>query len=128
IIHGVPSKKEGELRDYLWKDRNKNIVYVVNSKKKEVKEVILNYKVIKTINRKTLVQIQLKTGRSYQFRVQFANQNLPLYVDQKYGQKFNKPGQQIALWAYKLSVKHPTKDEIISVTSTPNEGVWNDFL
>ena len=59
--------------------------------------------------------------------MQFANQNLPLYGDQKYGQKFNNPGQQIALWAYKLSVKHPTKDEIISVTSTPNEGVWNDF-
>lgn len=37
IIHGVPSKKEGELRDYLWKDRNKNIVYVVNSKKKKLK-------------------------------------------------------------------------------------------
>ena len=52
-------QKEGELRDYLWKDRNKNIVYVVNSKKK-AKEAILNYKVIKTINRKTLVQIQLK--------------------------------------------------------------------
>ena len=128
IIHGIPSKKEGELRDYLWKDRNKNIVYAVDAKKKDAKEAILNYKVIKTINNKTLVQIQLKTGRSHQIRVQFANQNLPLYGDQKYGQKFNKPGQQIALWASKLSVKHPTKDEIISVTSTPNKGIWNDFI
>ncbi|GGB94669.1 RluA family pseudouridine synthase [Staphylococcus nepalensis] len=128
VIHGVPSKNEGVLHDYLWKDRNKNIVYAVDSQKKDAKESILNYKVIKTINKKTLIQVQLKTGRSHQIRVQFANQNLPLYGDQKYGQNINKHGQQIALWASQLSVKHPTKHEMISVTSTPTGSIWKEFL
>ena len=128
VVHGTPAKKQGELKDYLWKDRNKNIVYVVDSRKKEAKQAILDYKMIRNAEKKSLVEVQLRTGRSHQIRVQFANQNLPLYGDQKYGQYINKPGQQIALWASHLSVKHPTKNEIISVESIPSEGIWSHYL
>lgn len=128
VVHGTPAKKQGELKDYLWKDRNKNIVYVVDSRRKEAKQAILDYKIIRNAEKKSLVEVQLRTGRSHQIRVQFANQNLPLYGDQKYGQHINKPGQQIALWASHLSVKHPTKYEIISVESIPSDGIWSHYL
>lgn len=128
IVHGTPSKKQGQLKDYLWKDRKKNIVYAVDAKKKEAKQAILDYKVIHSAKSKSLVEVKLQTGRSHQIRVQFANQNLPLYGDQKYGQHINKPGQQIALWASHLSVKHPTKDEMISVETIPNDGIWTTYL
>src|SRR5699024_7978418 len=71
VIHGVPSKNEGVHHQYLSKERNKNIVYAGHSHKKETKETRLNYKGIKTINKKTLIQTQIKTGRPHQTRVQF---------------------------------------------------------
>jgi len=41
--------------------------------------------------------VELHTGRSHQIRVQLSAVGCPLYGDQKYGQKLNRPGQQIAL-------------------------------
>src|SRR5699024_12866279 len=35
IIHDVPSKKKSKIRDYLCKDRKKNIKYVFKSKNNE---------------------------------------------------------------------------------------------
>lgn len=75
-----------------------------------------------------MLEVELKTGRSHQIRVQLANQGTPLYGDQKYGEHVNKHGQQIALWASSLSVKHPTKDEMITVESEPpKEYPWAEF-
>ncbi|MDN6612643.1 MAG: RNA pseudouridine synthase, partial [Staphylococcus equorum] len=66
VVHGAPAKKQGELKDYLWKDRNKNIVHVVDSRKKEAKQAILDYKMIHNAEKKSLVEVQLRTGRSHQ--------------------------------------------------------------
>lgn len=77
----------------------------------------------------SLLEIQLETGRSHQIRVQLANAGNVLYGDQKYGQHANKVGQQIALWSHILEVKHPTKDEIISVECPPPDKMpWNRFF
>lgn len=128
IIRGSLPKKQGELVDYLYKDRKKNIVSVVSSKNKEGKKAILEYKVLGKKDNLSMLEVELKTGRSHQIRVQLSNQGTPLYGDQKYGQHVNKHGQQIALWASSLSVKHPTKDEIITVESEPpKEYPWAEF-
>ena len=76
-----------------------------------------------------LLQVELATGRSHQIRVQLAHQGHPLYGDQKYGADVNQVGQQIALWAQRLSLIHPTTKEEISVTSQPpiNAAPWQQF-
>lgn len=128
VIHGRPKRKAGRLVDYLWKDRKKNIVKVADRKKNGAKEAILDYRVLDQDGKHSLAEVQLQTGRSHQIRVQMANQGTPLYGDQKYGRHMNKVGQQIALWACRLSVKHPTKDEIISVDCPPpSVHPWNKF-
>lgn len=128
IIRGSLPKKQGELVDYLYKDRKKNIVSVVSSKNKDGKKAILEYKVLSKKDNLSMLEVELKTGRSHQIRVQLSNQGTPLYGDQKYGQHVNKHGQQIALWASSLSVKHPTKDEMITVESEPpKEYPWAEF-
>ena len=45
IIRGTLPNKQGELVDYLYKDRKKNLVSVVSSKNKDGKKAILEYKV-----------------------------------------------------------------------------------
>lgn len=128
IIRGTLPNKQGKLVDYLYKDRKKNLVSVVSSKNKDGKKAILEYKVLSKKDNLSMLEVELKTGRSHQIRVQLANQGTPLYGDQKYGEHVNKHGQQIALWASSLSVKHPTKDEMITVESEPpKEYPWAEF-
>lgn len=127
VVRGVP-EKSGTLKDFLWKDRDKNKTEVVSANKKGAKEAILTYEVIGTVDDLSLVKINLITGRSHQIRVQFASRGYPLYGDQKYGSDVNKPGQQIALWAYKLTFPHPVRDEMVKTySSPPKEHPWSNW-
>ena len=131
IVRGHVSVPENTLTDYLLKNRKNNTVNVVDKNKKDAKKAVLHYKVIGNDkkNSLSLLEIELETGRSHQIRVQLANIGNVLYGDQKYGQSQNKVGQQIALWAHTLEVKHPTKDEIISVECLPPEKApWDRFF
>lgn len=115
----------GILKDYLVKNERINMSTVVSSDVKNAKEAILEYNVLSNFkynNRDyTLVNVDLKTGRHHQIRVQFANTGYPLYGDIKYGQKINKVGQNLALWSYYLSFNHPTKDEVLEFNFTPSD-------
>lgn len=119
VVHGKMKNYADTLEDYLYKDRNKNQSYVVDKKHKDSKKARLHYKTIAQSEGFTLLSIQLDTGRSHQIRVQLSNIGHPIYGDQKYGADVNKPGQQIALWSHRISVKHPTRDEIIKVSNSP---------
>ena len=102
VIHGDMNKKEDTLKDYLYKNKKTNMVSVVNKDHKEAKNAELSYKTLDRKDGFSLVEIDLKTGRPHQIRVQFASRKHPLYGDQRYGQNVNKVGQQIALWSHKL--------------------------
>lgn len=119
VVRGMPKQKNGRLEDYLLKDHRKNQVSVVSSGTKNAKKAVLDYRVVKSANGLSLLEVNLHTGRPHQIRVQLAQMGTPIYGDQKYGQHVNKPGQQIALWANRLGVKHPTKDDFITVDCPP---------
>lgn len=115
--------KEGTLKDKLFKDSKNNIVRV----DKNGKDSELSYKLVNTKDNLSLVDIDLKTGRSHQIRVQFSSRNNPLYGDQKYN-KGAKVGQQIALFAYSLSFYHPTTKELMTFKlPLPNRYPFNIF-
>ena len=65
----------------------------------------------------TLSEVTLETGRKHQIRVQHAAAGWPLWGDNRYGH--GRPGQQIALWAAVLGLKHPTREETLRFVSTP---------
>lgn len=131
VVRGRMQVPERTLTDHLLKDRKKNQVSVVKAGAKGAKKAILHYRVISRDEKNdlSLLEIELETGRSHQIRVQLANAGNVLFGDQKYGQGRNKAGQQIALWAHTLEVKHPTKDEMVSVECPPPDAhPWNLFL
>lgn len=74
----------------------------------------------------TLTRVHLETGRAHQIRVQHASRNLPLWGDNRYGH--GRPGQQIALWAWSLTLEHPTKKEPMTFTAPPpDSGIWRAY-
>ena len=128
VIHGIPEKKTNHLVDYLLKDCAVNIVAVVNKGVEGSKEAILDYEVLESRDGLSLVKIDLHTGRSHQIRVQLANTGCPIYGDQKYGAEKNKFGQQIALWAVGMNLKHPTlKHELDFKLFPAHIPPWNLF-
>ena len=124
VLDGIPKNKKDTLEDYLYKDTKTNTVTVSN--KDKGKYARLSYEVIKEIDNKALVKIDLDTGRSHQIRVQFSSRGLPLIFDQRYNPNTTKG--QIALWSYELSFPHPVTKEIIKINSLPpTTKPWKDF-
>lgn len=73
-----------------------------------------SYRLLRKVKDKTLVELQLFTGRTHQIRVHMAHIGCPLYNDNLYG----NPGPQSrhALHAYKLSFIHPVSDLSMEIT------------
>ncbi len=124
VTEGV-SKPSAHLENYLLKDSKTNMVKVTSADKGKL--AILDYKTLQQKDGLSLVEVNLKTGRSHQIRVQLSNAKIPLWGDQRYN-KSSKVGQQIALFAYKLSFPHPTTKKVMTFTAYPNPGKpWSTF-
>lgn len=122
VVMGNISEK-GNFIDKLLKNSYTNKVSV-NQSGKEAK---LTFKKLSSKDNMSLVKINLETGRSHQIRVQFSHHGYPLYGDQKYNPN-SKVGEQIALWASKLTFIHPiTKEEVSFESTFPKKFPWNIF-
>lgn len=128
VLNGTHLQGSGTFIDYLYKDKELNQVFVVDEGTPKAKKAILHYEVLEQVDNKTLVKIELETGRSHQIRVQFSSRGLPLWGDQKYGQQFSKVGQQLALFACSLSFPHVTKkDKRTYEALPPSVEPWSTF-
>lgn len=126
VVHGVPKQKRGKLEHYLLKDSRKNKVTAEAASHPQAKQAILDYEVLESKEGFSLLAVKLHTGRSHQIRVQLATNGHPIYGDQKYGERVNKPGQQIALWSNLLSFEHPVRKEPITIQNRPPvDYPWN---
>ena len=128
VLNGNMKKDNDTLKDYLYKNKKTNMVSVVNKNHKDAKDAELSYETIAKNEKFSMVQVDLKTGRPHQIRVQFSSRKHPLFGDQRYGQDVNKKGDQIALWSYKIEITHPTtKEKMEFICEPPNKYPWNLF-
>lgn len=128
VLNGNMKKDKDILKDFLYKNKKTNMVSVVNKNHKDAKDAELSYETISKNEKFSMVQVDLKTGRPHQIRVQFSSRKHPLFGDQRYGQHINKKGDQIALWSYKIEITHPTtKEKMEFICNPPNNYPWNLF-
>ena len=125
IVDGKFEEKLGTFEDYLLKNEKNNMSKVVKEGTKNAKYAKLDYEVL-TYNEEinlSVLKINLHTGRHHQIRVQLSSRNHSIYGDQKYGTRGR--GKQIALWAYSLTIVHPTTKEELTFRSIPDKiGSW----
>ena len=93
LVSGV-TKESDILKNYLKENKN-HYVYVSNNGVLAITE----YKKIKEINNNSLLDINIKTGKKNQIRVQLSNIGHPILGDKKYGTNNYK---RLCLHAYKL--------------------------
>ena len=116
VVDGKPEKDREILENYLYKDERNNMSRVVSKDKKNAKYAKLEYEVLyyHPLKKLSLVKVHLYTGRHHQIRVQLANSGHSIFGDNKYGKRGK--GKQIALWAYQLTIEHPsTKEKMLFV-------------
>ena len=102
LVHGIPPET-GDWQDLLWKDSQKNKVFVVKRERKGVKPARLEFTRL-TGSDPALVRVFLHTGRSHQIRVQFSSRGYPLVGDHKYGARDD--GTAPMLFSYSLTFPH----------------------
>lgn len=106
------------LQDWLWKDEKTNTVTVVPEGTTGAKSALLHFRRLAQAQGQSLVDIRPETGRPHQIRVQFAHAGIPLYADMRYNENA-KAGEQIRLWAYALTIAHPTLGEEMTFFAAP---------
>ncbi len=109
-LDGTP-KFEGAMKAYLYKDSKKSKSLISDTPLDGYKEIITEFNILSTIKEHSLVDINLKTGRTHQIRAHFAHIGTPVVNDNKYGKLVsNSPYKGYFLTAYKLAfnISEPT--------------------
>lgn len=115
-----------ELTHALYKDERTGMVTVVPESDPRGKIARLKTSPIARREGLTLTEIELFTGRAHQIRVQHRAIGLPIWGDARYGN--GQPGQQIALWAHRLTVIHPTqRTSVVIIAFPPGSYPWALF-
>ncbi len=97
------------IETYLKEDKFKNVYSDKNGKK-----AITEFKVLKTNNNISLLQINIKTGRKNQIRVHLSEINHPIVGDKKYGKKSHLT-DRLYLHANKLELIDPRNNKILKI-------------
>ena len=132
VVDGILSPEQGTYKDLLFWDSHRNKSFVIGPMgegvrlRRSVKEASLDYQLVKSTDRFSLVKVHLHTGRTHQIRVQFASRQMPLLGDRRYGSKYKDCS--IALWSYYLKFTHPiTKKEMAFTCPVPKDYPWSLF-
>lgn len=122
FVLGIPELPTGTLVNYLKKDTDKNFVRVYDTPTPESLRAELEYELVSSKNGKSLLKINLKTGRSHQIRSQLAHMGCPIVGDVKYGapeeleiQNFGVKHSTISLCATSITFKLATQDEFKTI-------------
>ncbi|MBT3418154.1 MAG: RluA family pseudouridine synthase [Flavobacteriales bacterium] len=124
VVDNSPPNTSGTLENYLQKNQKQNKSYI--TKNEGGKHAILDYKLLKKLDNFFHLEIQPKTGRHHQIRVQLAHIGSIIKGDLKYGAKRSNKDASIHLLAQKLEFIHPvTKENITIVAPAPRESIWD---
>ncbi|MBA3720836.1 MAG: RluA family pseudouridine synthase [Parachlamydiaceae bacterium] len=125
LVEGRPPKESGELENYMVHDDYH--AQIVSKSYPQAKIARLSYKTVKQFNDRTLLEINLETGRYHQIRLQLAEIGCPIIGDTKYGAKVLYTGSGIALHHGRLQFPHPVKQEIMTIEA-PLPADFNKLL
>lgn len=119
VVEGTLAEKESELVNWLKKEPENKRSVVGKENEKGTQECRLRYRVLRENSEKTLVEIELLTGRYHQIRTQFSALGNPIVGDEKYGSRQVAGKDQILLHAHRLSVRHPKTGEPMNFEAPP---------
>jgi 23S rRNA pseudouridine1911/1915/1917 synthase len=126
IVEGNVPNKKARLEHYLVRNPKQNKSYAHDHEVPNSKKAALSYAVIKVLDRYTLLEIELETGRHHQIRSQLSKIGCVIKGDLKYGAKRSNKDGSIHLHARSLEFIHPVKKEPVKIFAPVNnkDALW----
>ena len=126
IVENPPLKSEDRLEHYLIKNQQKNKSRAYLKPYEGALNSVLDYTVLKKLDRYTLLEVKPITGRHHQIRVQLSTIGSIIKGDLKYGAKRSNKDSSISLHAREINFIHPIKKEEITITApAPKDAIWD---
>jgi 23S rRNA pseudouridine1911/1915/1917 synthase len=92
--------------------KNSRIVQRPSPKSREAR---LSYRLLDSAAGRSLLEVELETGRRHQIRLQLAHIGFPVAGDCRYGAPAPLSARQIALFARQLTIAHPTRHDPLTL-------------
>ncbi len=132
VVHGRMPKQADTLHGYLRKDAANNTVTVSDTKRPGYKEIITKYRVVREAGDRSLLEVELVTGRTHQIRAHLAHIGHPLVGDGKYGinREDRAKGYKFqALYAYRLQFRSRDRSGVLGyldgkTVQLPPSEIW----
>jgi 23S rRNA pseudouridine1911/1915/1917 synthase len=113
LVHGIFTNKKGELINYLVHSSHR--AEISSKEDKIAKRAELFYEVLHEEKNKSLVSIELATGRYHQIRAQLSAFGHPIIGDEKYGSQEKR--EELFLHCSSLEFFHPISNKKIQFSS-----------
>lgn len=113
IVNGIIENDQGIIDLPIGREEDKSIRKEVDS---HGQSALSEYKVVKRLQDKTLVEVRIYTGRSHQIRVHMSHIGHPVLGDSLYGEKSALIDRQ-ALHSFYLKCIHPRTKKVMEFTA-----------
>jgi 23S rRNA pseudouridine1911/1915/1917 synthase len=118
IVEGHPEPPSGTWRDRMVWDSESLLQRRAQSTDGKVQEAICRYRVLERMEKASLIEVSLMTGKQHQIRYQTGSRGYPLVGEKKY--RFGKARvhdlnlSRQALHAHRLKFRHPVEGRMVS--------------
>lgn len=124
LVEGKVEKEQDRIVTWL-RESNTNLMYSARHKG-DGQKAITNYKVIKSNDNYSLLDINIETGRKNQIRVHCKEMNHSVVGDEKYGST-KDPLSRLGLHARKLELKDPRNDKVYCFVAHEPQSFYKVF-
>ncbi len=114
VTEGVPKVPQGIIDAPIAKEDAASIKRVIDP---AGKPSITHYQVLKSDGHRSLIRLQLETGRTHQIRVHLAYLGCPICGDFLYGQELPELPGRFALHSEEVLLHHPITGDWLTITS-----------
>jgi 23S rRNA pseudouridine1911/1915/1917 synthase len=115
VVEGVPAQESGTINQPLRLDEKQYKMHV--GAHAEAKDAITHYSTKRTVNQRSLLEVNIETGRQHQIRAHLAWLGTPVVGDPRYGTK----GLRMGLHALRLTVTRPSGERLTCEAPMPND-------
>jgi 23S rRNA pseudouridine1911/1915/1917 synthase len=122
VVQGRLAVEKGTATSYLTEDSKSLKVFDNDRPTAQGRLAITQYRVLKSSNDRSLVEVRIETGRKHQIRVHLASLGCPVIGDRRYGNK-SDPCVRLALHAGGLLLAHPLTGERLNCISPLPSGL-----
>jgi 23S rRNA pseudouridine1911/1915/1917 synthase len=109
IVESTPKENQGTIDQPLRIDEKEYRMHV--GKHPDAKRAVTHYSVQQTTDTRSLLEVNIETGRQHQIRAHMAWLGHPIIGDERYGTK----GGRMGLHAYRLKIYHPEKKNTLEL-------------